>query len=194
MTVHNSRVASAVAVVGTAAGGGLALLAAGRVWAVATVTPVGGASQHLQATGRQAESGLAACAVACLALAVALLASSGWLRRLVGLTAVMASAATVATAVAARNRAGSAVSSHAFGVQASAVHPHTNSWWLLAVVGGLIALVSAGVAVAGRGRDRALGTKYDAPEAKPRPAATGPDAVWDDLDRGHDPTAEKAES
>lgn len=195
MTGRRDRTATAVAVLGTAAGGGLALFAAGRVWASATVTPVAGTVQHLNATGRQAESGLAACAIACLALAVALLASSGWLRRLVGLTAVMAGAATIATAVTARNRAGTSLATHAFGVQAAAVHPHTNSWWLVALIGGVIALVAAGLAITGAGRGRALDSRYDAPASRPRPVASGPDATWDSLDRGQDPTAvEKAES
>jgi uncharacterized membrane protein (TIGR02234 family) len=197
MTARRDRIAPAVAVLGTAAGGGLALFAAGRVWATATATPVAGTVQHLNATGRQAESGLAACAVACLALAVALLASSGWLRRLVALTAVMAAAATIATAVAAHNRVGSAVATRAFGVQATSVHPRVNGWWLVAVVGGLLALVAAGFGVAGPARARTLGSRYDAPqpaEKRQRRQASGPEATWDDIDSGHDPTAEPADS
>ena len=197
MTARRDRITAAVGVLGTAAGGGLALFAAGRVWASATATPVAGTVQHLHATGRQAESGLAACAVACLALAVALLASSGWLRRLVALSAVMAAAATIATAVTAHNRVSSTVATRAFGVQASSVHPHVNAWWLVAVVGGVLALVSAGFGLTGPARPRTLGSRYDAPqpaETRQRPQATGPDAAWDDLDSGRDPTAEPADS
>lgn len=197
MTARRDGIGPAVAVLGTAAGGGLALFAAGRVWATATATPVAGTVQHVHATGRQAESGLAACAVACVALAIAMLASSGWLRRLVALTAVMAAAATIATAVTAHNRVGSTVATRSFGVQASSVHPHVNGWWLVAVVGGVLALAAAGFGITGPARARTLDSRYDAPQpaqTRQRPQASGPEAAWDDIDSGRDPTAEPADS
>jgi hypothetical protein len=184
----SQRSVAVVSVVACAVGGSLALVSAGRVWATATVAPVAGSPQHLHVTGAQVESGLSACAVACLALAVALLAGHGWLRRLIGLTAVMAAAATVAAAVAARAASSSALASRAFGVQSPHLRADVNLWWLVAVLGGVIALAGAMVAVVAGGRWQSLGRKYDAPDAR-RPSTDPEDEAWIALDQGEDPTA-----
>ena len=50
-------------------------------------------------------------------------------------------------------------------VQGLAVHASANGWWLLAAVGGLLALVAGVLTVFDAGSGPRLGAKYDAPSA-----------------------------
>jgi len=77
------------------------------------------------------------------------------------------------------------------GVQHPVVH-HTG-WWWTALVGSLLAMVAAAIAVRLVPRWPEMGSRYDAPVAA-APSTTGPDAdsleLWRALDDGQDPTAD----
>jgi uncharacterized membrane protein (TIGR02234 family) len=68
------------------------------------------------------------------------------------------------------------------------------AWPLLATAGGLALLAAGAGALLRSRRWPAMSARYDAPAATPaaapQPAAApAPNAVWDALDRGQDPTA-----
>jgi hypothetical protein len=176
-----------LAAAGAAAVGALlVLLAAGREWGTASVT--GAARQHVSVTGRQVTAALPATAVALLALAVAVVAASGVLRRLAAGIGTVVAATAVVAAVRAHADIGKTLAAHAFGVAARSLPTHTNGWWVVALAGGAVATAGFGaVAIAG-GRWQGMGARYDAPRSPTRPADPAAGA-WEALDRGDDPTA-----
>jgi hypothetical protein len=183
------RRSPAAAVVGCAVGGLLVLLASGRQWAHARVPGVAAAgSQSLSVTGHVTAPSLPALGIALLALAAAILASKRLLRRVVGLAIVVLSGAVVGVAVNARGDVSSALAAREVGAQGIVVHASANAWWLVAAIGGVIALLAGALTVIRAREWAALGAKYDAPSARPR--QQDPSVVtWDALDRGEDPTA-----
>jgi hypothetical protein len=171
-----------------AAGALVSLLAGNQEWASLTVT--GQARQHVAVTGRQVNSALPALAIALVALAVAVIAARGFLRRLVALAGAAVAVVDVVVAVYARHDVGNALAARVFGLPPHALgatgpHPW---WWWPAVVGCVVSAVAFGaIAVAG-GTWHGLGARYDAPQAAAR--QKDPDvAAWEALDRGDDPTA-----
>lgn len=177
------------AVVACAAGALLVLLSSGRTWSQAVVREVTSAGRtHLAVTGHQVAPALSGLAIALLALAAAVLASRGVLRRIVGTAVVFAGAAVVGVAVTARGDVSAALEHREVGAQGLPVHAAANGWWVPALLGGLLAL-GAGVATVVRGdRWAGMGAKYDAPTAAP-PREPDPAAqAWAALDRGEDPT------
>jgi hypothetical protein len=170
-------------------GGLLLLLASGRQWARATVGEVGGSGRTpLSATGHVVAPSLPALGLALLALATAILASNRLMRRVVGVIIVFCAAASVGVAVTARGDVSAALERGEVGAQGLAVHASANGWWLVATVGGLIALAAGMATVVRAERWSSLGAKYDAPTAPP-PAQDPAAVAWDALDRGEDPTA-----
>jgi uncharacterized membrane protein (TIGR02234 family) len=173
-----------------ALGGLLLVLCAGRTWATTTVTAVGGARQHLSASGRDAAPGLAGAGWGLLALAVATVAGNGVVRRLVGAIAVLVAAGSVASALRGHARLRDALLEHAHGVGALHQPVHGSIWWGVAAVAGLVAAAAgAGVAIRG-GQWAGMGARYDAPGAERRRAVDPATHAWEALDRGDDPTAD----
>jgi uncharacterized membrane protein (TIGR02234 family) len=184
-----ARRSPAGAVIACGGGGLLVLLASGRQWAHATVSNIsGGGSAQLSVTGHVVAPALPALGIALVALAAAILASKRTMRRIVGVVIVAVAAGTVAAAVTARGDVSSALEHREVGVQGIAVHASANGWWVLATVGGLLALVAGVLTVVRAEQWSALGAKYDAPSA-PAPTKDPATVAWDALDRGEDPTA-----
>lgn len=186
------------ALVGVAVGGLLILLASGRVWSTATVKVPGASTTSVSVTGHAVEPSLPAIAVALLALAVAVIAASGVVRRLVGALVALLGGIATGAAIAGRNAVSSALTAHEIGDAGIPVHGSADGWWVVAAVGGLIAVL-VGLAVALRsGQLAEMGRKYEAPQTKPAtptaadpadtPASADAHSAWDALDRGEDPT------
>jgi uncharacterized membrane protein (TIGR02234 family) len=186
------RRSPAGAVIGCAIGGLLVLLASGRQWAHTTIPNVAGEGPtKLSATGHVVAPSLPAIGIALLALAAAILASKRWMRRVVGVVIVLLAGAAVGVAISARGDVSTALKHREVGVQGLAVHASANGWWLVATVGGAIAVLAGALTVL-RAKDwTAMGAKYDAPGATSaaRPAQDPAVVAWDALDRGEDPTA-----
>lgn len=196
-----------------AAGGGLILLALRQVWAHAVYTPphpfpaqdIAVSGQHLVPLA----SGLAIAALACLA---AVIATRGLLRRAVGvLLAVIGIGAVVATAAAVTSGAvlaaaassasstgifsgsttGGATSSTLVFTGGAAGHAViTGLPWRAAAVAGALAIMLAGLATAWRGtRWPVMSARYEQPaERAARRAEQGSAAMWESLSRDVDPT------
>jgi len=181
------RAGLARAVIGTAVGALLVLLASGRRWSHTTVLVPAGPRTTLSVTGHAVEPALPALGIALLALAAAIIAGRGVIRRVVGAVIALAALASLIVAIAGRGQVSKALTSKEVGIAGIAAHGSANGWWVVAAVGGLLALV-CGLVTAARGPAwAALGAKYETPQAQPRSVTPAVDA-WDALDRGEDPT------
>lgn len=178
-------------VVGCAAGGLLVLLASGRVWSRAELRSIVGTGHtQLSVTGHAVAPTLPALGIALVALAAAIIAGRGLIRRVVGLVVVLIGAVTLGVAVTARGDVSAALERHETGARGIPVHAAANEWWLLAALGAAIAIVAGAMTVFRGGRWAELGAAYDAPTAAPPPRPTDAAATaWAALDRGDDPTA-----
>jgi uncharacterized membrane protein (TIGR02234 family) len=174
-----------------AVGGLLVLLTAGRQWAHANVTNVtglgGGFPTSLSVTGHQVAPSLTAVGISLLALAAAVLAASGVMRRIVGAVIVIVAGATIGVAATAPGDVSSALQRREVGPTGFAVHASANGWWIVALLGGLLALAAGVMTVFGSKRWSRMSEKYDAPSA-PRPTKDPATVAWEALDRGEDPT------
>lgn len=175
------------AVLACAVAGLLLLFAAGRTWGSATLASDGGARQHVSVTGHGVASALPALGLALLALAVAMLAANGVLRRVAALLVVTVGAAALAVAVRARGDVGHALAARVFASRAASVGGARAHWWLLAAIASMLAVVAGAAVVVGVGRRTGLGARYDAPETAPA-AGASPVDDWDAIERGQDPT------
>jgi uncharacterized membrane protein (TIGR02234 family) len=172
------------AVLGTAAAGGLLLLAAGRTWGHADVQATGGARVSVSVTGGDVAPALPALGVALLVLAVAVLAARSWLRRVVGLAVVVVGGAAIAVAATARDDVAAELTRQAF-VATEVIPPSTSGWALVAVFAGALGGLAGALTVFVGARWPTLGSRYDAPAARPRDETV---SAWEALDRGDDPT------
>ncbi|ETK36510.1 Trp biosynthesis-associated membrane protein, partial [Microbispora sp. ATCC PTA-5024] len=188
-----------------AAGGGLALLAAGRTWAAVTFSAQAGplSAGRVSLSGGELVASLTPSVLAALAAAVAVLATRGIARRVIGAVISLCGLAAAAGAWSgtraetivgtAREHASTAMVPSGGAV----AHSVTWAWPLAAATGGLV-LVAAGVvaAVAG-GRWPGMSSRYDRPAGGGPARAPGREraprserAMWDALDEGADPTIE----
>ena len=178
------------ALVGVAIAGVLVLIASGRVWSTARVRIPGAAVTRVAVTGHAVEPSLPALGIALLALAAAVLAARGRLRRAVGVVVVAVGGITLGVSIAGRSAVSSALTAHEVGGLGVPAHGTANGWWMAAAFGGLLAVL-VGLAVAFRGGQwAAMGRKYEAPQGG-TPVSVGVDSAqstWDALDRGEDPT------
>jgi uncharacterized membrane protein (TIGR02234 family) len=181
------RTSPALAVAGCAVGGLLILLTSGREWAHTTLAASSGGSGSLSVTGHQVSSSIPAVSYALLALAVAILASSGFMRRVVGSLVTLVGILAVVVAFYARGDVSHALADQENGATGITVHASANGWWVFVLVGGLLAIGAGAVTMVRSGAWSRMGEKYDAPTSAP--PTKDPGAVtWDALDRGEDPT------
>lgn len=180
------EMAGVLAVLGVAAAE--LLLAAGRTW-VRTAADAGRLEAARAQTGSALAPGLPALALVGLAGVVAVLATRGRLRLVVGLVVTVDGLGALALALTAPPSGAD-----------------TGGWRWVAVVAAVVVAL-AGVAIAVRGRRwPTMGGRYDAPSGATATGAAGashadaPDpagaqpaaqdrALWDAIERGDDPTA-----
>ena len=173
-------------VLGCAAGAVLILVAAGRTWV--TVSFEG--AQRVEVGGGDLAPAAQTLALAALAAIVAVLATAGVWRRLVGVVIALCGAGAVALAVAALD--GSAAVEAALRRQpmaaADAAMAAPGPWAYLAVAGGALLVVAGLTAMVRGGRWAGMSARYErrAPTAK-----SAERSMWEALDRGDDPTDER---
>jgi uncharacterized membrane protein (TIGR02234 family) len=181
------RTSPAMAVVGCAVGGLLILLTSGRQWAHTTLGPSSGGTGALSVSGHQVSASIPAVAYALLALAVAVLASSGFMRRIVGMLVTFVGILAVVVAIHARGDVSHALSDQEHGATGIAVHASANAWWVLVLIGGVLAIAAGALTMLHSGAWSRMGEKYDAPTSA-APTKDPGAVTWDALDRGEDPT------
>ena len=176
-----------VAVLGCAAAGVVLLFAAGRTWGAATVRANGGARQHVAVSGHAVAPALPALGLALIALAVAMLAATGILRRVAGLLVVCVGGTALAVAFHARDHVGRTLAGRAFASRAGTLGGSRPAWWLSVAIAGAIAAAAGAAVVVAAGRWAGLGSRYDAPTST---SVARPPAVddWDAIEQGQDPT------
>jgi hypothetical protein len=173
-------------VVGCAALGLGVVFVAGRTWAAHTVTSGTSTRVHVAVTGADCVTALPALGWVAAALALAVLVTRGWGRRLVGVAVVFDGFLIVATA-GTTHATGAAL--HDALVARSISPPSLSSpvfcaWAVVELALGL-AVTGVGYRVAARGAGwPGLGSRYDAPPTAADPARSS----WEALDRGEDPT------
>lgn len=185
-------------VLATFAAGGAMVLAAGRPWARVTVTGPGVPDDVVTASGNQAVPLVAALGLVVLTGALAVLATRGLARRVVGALVLLLG---LAAAVLALGGAGATSAALDSAVEASPSFTggtplegrELTPWRVLT---GVVALVAAGLGatiVALAPHWPAMSGRYDRPATGPdaRPGATAQptdDDLWKALDEGRDPT------
>jgi LPXTG-motif cell wall-anchored protein len=160
-----------VAVAMCVAGAGLALLATTRAWSVTlTSRPAPLPPVHTPHTGSSQLGWLVAVALVGLAGAGALLATRSGARVVVGAILVLVGLAVLGG-----------------GIDGLRLADGARLIWPVLVVGGGLLIGSAGFRAMRDGPSwPAMGAKYEAPTKAERPQTDA--TMWDDLDRGVDPT------
>jgi uncharacterized membrane protein (TIGR02234 family) len=159
-----------LAVLLCAAGAAVALLAAGRPWAVeVTVRPPPLPDLRTEQTGGALRPWLPACGWVALAGAGALVATRAAARRLVG-GLLLVSGVGIAGATVSLGRGAD----------------FTAGWPVAAAAGGLTVAAAGAFAVARGDRWPAMGARYE----RTRPDQGRETDLWRALDRGEDPTAQ----
>lgn len=154
--------------------------------------------------GRSLAPALGGAALVGLAGAVAVLATDGWARRVVGVLLAATGSAAMLGAVRliggpSDARARQVIADRTSGVGLGGGFPvevTAHPAWPLAAAALSLVIAAAGVAVAIRGPGwSALSSRYEAPGGSPLGGASGTEpgaatdlALWAALDRGHDPT------
>ena len=167
------------------AGATLAAVAATQPWATATGT----------AAGADVTGAVEGSESAPLSLALSLVALAGWgavlvlrgrVRRVVAVVGAAAAAGALAAALAAFGRAqdDAVTAAVARGADGDTFASSLTGWYFTAVVGALLTIAAFVVAVRRATRWPAMGSRYDAPAARPQ---TDQD-LWKALDDGRDPT------
>jgi uncharacterized membrane protein (TIGR02234 family) len=180
-------------VLGILGAGALALFAVTRAWATATVRTPGVPIDTVEASGADGAPVLVILAIVVVAAGLAVVASGGWVRQLVGLT-IAAVAACAAVRALSLDIGGAPIARALRESPANlgAVHPvpDVSSWPVVATVAfGVAALLGSCVVAFGRQWPR-MGSRYDRPASAPpeqRELLEEAD-VWRALDDGHDPT------
>lgn len=174
-----------------------ALLLAGRTWQSVVVPrrrPFDDDVLHL--SGRTLDGAVTGLALVALAGIVAVLATKGVARRIVGVSIALSGVLLGWRAMSGLERisASRALSfvtgaRGSVGVDSSSVpRVSTEPAWPILTAGAAVLVVAAGVLVALRGAGwSAMSSRYEAPAAASRPQ--GDEAMWSALDRGDDPTA-----
>jgi uncharacterized membrane protein (TIGR02234 family) len=174
-----------------------ALLVALRRWqTITTPRPAPLHDDLLRVSGRTIDAAPTALALVALAGVVAVLATRGMVRRVIGGVLALAGVGLIWRAVASAgsvstSRARALVREHHATVTASGGRPHVATsevWPALTVVCGVLVL-GAGALIAWRGHDwQAMSARYERSSSPERDATKAAASLWSALDRGEDPT------
>ncbi|RBQ20377.1 MFS transporter [Spongiactinospora rosea] len=193
----DSRRGLAIWVVACALGAGLTLFAAGRDWAKVTMGGVaGGPASTVPVSGGTLVPVLTPLALAAAASAVAVLATRGLWRRVVGAVLALCgvgaavAAATGVSAASGPAAAEAAARQSALALSGQAAAQAVWPWPAVALAGGVVLALTGLVACVRGGRWAAMSARYDRPGSRREAAASGDRAMWDALDEGVDPTAD----
>lgn len=189
----NTRRLYAPVVLGTLAAGGLAFFAASRTWAHVRVATDGLPSDSVDVTGADAQPLVSALAVVVVTAALAVLAASPRVRRVVGGFTVLVALAALATLLLGGSSLDSAVDR---AVEASPAYTGTgdhdfttSAWKYVAAFAFVLAALLGGVTAKLGASWPTMGSRYEAPAARPSATAPQSDAeMWKALDEGRDPT------
>jgi uncharacterized membrane protein (TIGR02234 family) len=193
----NRHAAFALAIALEVLGAGVALLLSLRDWQTVTTPRAGRPPDVLGLDGRAVDSASTAIALVALAGVVAVLATRGVIRRLVGALVVLAGAglvwrASVALSPISAARARSLVRDRHETVNTAGVVPRVDVhavWPALSLVCGFFVLASGALIALCGHRWQVMSARYE-----PTPAAAGDDqakaaaTLWRALDEGDDPT------
>ena len=178
------------------AGAAGALLIALREWQTVRVhRPAPLHDVTLGVNGRTVDSAPTAVALVALAGVVAVLATRGLARRVVGVVLLLAGIGLVGRGATAAARLGdgrvrSLLAEHRRSVDLTGLHPVTTThpvWAVLTVACGLCVVLAGGL-VAWRGAQwQVMSRRYEAPDPE-RDRARAAATMWTALDRGDDPT------
>lgn len=180
-------------VLGTLASGGLAFFALGRVWARGDVVAEGLSTDKVTATGSDAHPLASALALVIVASALAILAASKRLRRVVGVLTVVVAVVALAILTLGGDalddtlRAAVEKSPSFTGDNFPVDIRHTAWRWV--AIAALVLAAGLGVVTA---RWAAvwptMSSRYDAPPVRTRSQVEQDDDMWKALDEGRDPT------
>lgn len=180
-------------VLGTLAAGGFAFLATSRTWAHVKVATDGLPSDTVDVTGTDAQPLISAFAVVVVTAALAVLAASPRVRRVVGVFTLLLSVAGVVLVLASGPSLDDAVQravreSPAFTGRGDA--DFTSSAWRYAAAAGFAAAGVLGALTAWFGaRWPTMGSRFEAPATRTAATTTESQAdLWKALDEGRDPT------
>lgn len=190
--------------VACAAGAALVLIAAGRTWATVGFARRTAGAGEIAVAGSDVVPFLTPVALAALAAVVAVAATRGLPRRLIGGVLALAGAAVTAGAWsgsraaalldAAAERASSVARATGAGFTAPAV---SWAWPVLTGLAGALLLAGGAVAVIRADRWPGMSQRYDrrgpssVRSSRTGSRAGGDTALWDALDRGVDPTSDE---
>ncbi|MGW1677462.1 Trp biosynthesis-associated membrane protein [Saccharopolyspora sp. NPDC002376] len=175
----------------------LALAAAGALWGASALnwaeqlfrSPFG-TEVPVRLAGADLRPELVPMALASLTAVAAVLATGGWLRRLVGVLVVVAGAALAWRSVQAFTSGLSVQSAPEAPPGSSPVGAITTQPYgpLLVLLAAVLLLLAGLLVVLRAGRMPAMGAKYSAPSAAKQKSHDPDRQMWQDLDAGRDPT------
>jgi uncharacterized membrane protein (TIGR02234 family) len=180
-------------VLGLLATGGIAFFSASRQWVGATVASDGLPSEEVALTGADAVPLVSALALVVVTAALAVLATGGRLRRVVGVIAVLAALAglvTVLTSGGAIDRAfaGAVAESPAFTGGTAPASDRSVLWPVVAAVAFAIATALGALTVLVGHRWPTMSRRYESPTTAAPTAPRTEAEIWKALDEGRDPT------
>lgn len=189
----NTRRLYAPVVLATLAAGGLAFFATSRTWAHVRVVTDGLPSDSVDVSGTDAQPLVSALALVVVTSALAVLAASRRVRRVVGGFTVLVAVTAVVIVLLGGSSLDSAVDR---AVEASPAftgtggHDFTTSVWkYVTVLGFVLAALFGGITAKLGATWPTMSSRYDAPAARPAVTAPQSDAeMWKALDEGRDPT------
>ena len=170
------------------AGAGLAAVAGARHWATGQ-GDAAGMKVEAAVNGSEAQPLVAAAALVALAAWGVVLVTRGRARRAVAVVGLLASLGALVSVVLGFSAAQDAAvrAAIAKGATGGTSVSSLSVWYYLAGVGAAVTAAALTVAVLRAPRWPTMGSKYDAPSARPAPAAQ--EDMWRALDEGRDPTA-----
>jgi uncharacterized membrane protein (TIGR02234 family) len=167
-------------------GSGLVALAGTKPWAA----PDGGSTLVDQTGGHVPLAGaLGLVSLACWGV---VLVTRGRVRRVVAVLGALVALGLVATVVVGRGSALDSARSAALDLGQGSATSHTTGWWWVALVGSVVAVLTALATVPLVSTWPEMGSRYDAPGAAPTqptdPAEMDEGDLWRAIDQGRDPT------